>query len=80
MVEDKEKGPVFYISDNGAGFPESFADKLFKPFQRGHSLEEFEGTGVGLSIVKTIINKHNGEIWASSKENEGATFYFTLPK
>jgi PAS domain S-box-containing protein len=70
---------LFSISDNGAGFDPSFARRLFKPFQRGHSSVEFEGTGIGLSIVKSIIEKHGGNIWADSIPNIRTTFYFTLP-
>ena len=77
---EKDCHSIFFLRDNGAGFNMKFAEKIFEPFVRMHSESEFSGTGIGLAIVKKVIEKHYGTIWCESEPGKGTTFYFELPK
>jgi len=74
----KDGSPIYYVRDDGVGFDMTFSNKLFKPFQRLHREDEFEGTGIGLASVNRLIELHEGRVWIESELNKGTTVYFTL--
>jgi signal transduction histidine kinase len=75
----QEQQPAFLVRDNGVGFDMAYADKLFEPFQRMHDANDYPGTGVGLAIVRRIVTRHGGHVWAHAEPDRGAAVTFTVP-
>ena len=78
-VHDNGRDTAFYVRDNGVGFDAQGSDRLFQPLQRLHRASDFEGSGVGLTIVKRIVERHGGSVWAEGAPGAGACFWFRLP-
>ena len=77
--EENDSENIYYIKDNGVGFNPEYKAKIFETFQRLHRADEFEGTGIGLSVVHRIVTRHGGRVWADSEEGKGAIFWFSIP-
>ncbi len=77
-AQRNNEGYIFSVADNGIGMEEQYSKKIFEPFKRLHTLDEYKGTGIGLSLVKRIIEHHNGRIWVESELGADSIFYFTI--
>jgi light-regulated signal transduction histidine kinase (bacteriophytochrome) len=78
--EDRDGEQIFFVRDDGAGFDEAYASKLFQPFERLHSVEEYVGTGIGLASVRRVLDRVGGRCWAEGEVGKGAVAWFTLSR